>query len=101
MRPVAVRVQSSRPELSMGSALENNSIFAGRYRVVRCMAHGGMAAIYEVVHLETDRRCALKIVHEHLLHSDAVVRRFQREAKIAARVQSDFIVDVFDAGIDA
>jgi serine/threonine-protein kinase len=84
----------------MGRALENNSIFAGRYRIVRCMAHGGMAAVYEVVHLETERRCALKIVHEHLLHSEAVVRRFQREAKIAARVRSEFIVDVFDAGVD-
>ena len=82
------------------SGLEDGSIFANRYRVVRCLARGGMGAVYEVVHLETERRRALKVMHAHILHSPDLRQRFQREAKVAAQVDSEFIVDVFDAGVD-
>ena len=62
-----------------------------------------MGEVYEVVHLETERRRALKIMHAHVLLGDdsADLReRFMREAKVAAHVESEFIVDVFDAGVD-
>ncbi len=76
------------------------SLFAGRYRIVRRIAVGGMGAVYEVIHLETERRRALKIMHAHLFQSDELRDRFKREAKVAAQIDSEFIVDVFDAGID-
>src|SRR3954462_2403006 len=81
-------------------SLDPNAVFAGRYRVVRCIATGGMGAVYEVIHLETERRRALKVMHAHILQSDDLRQRFQREAKVAAPVESDFIVDVFAAGFD-
>ena len=84
----------------MSTGLAEGGIFAGRYRVVRRIAEGGMGAVYEVVHLETERRRALKVMHAHILQSDELRERFRREAKVAAHVESDFIVDVFDAGID-
>ncbi len=76
------------------------SLFASRYRIVRRIAAGGMGAVYEVVHLETERRRALKIMLPHLFQSDELRERFKREAKVAAHIDSDFIVDVFDTGID-
>lgn len=76
------------------------SLFAGRYRIVRRIAAGGMGAVYEVIHLETERRRALKIMLPHLFQSDELRERFKREAKVAAHIDSDFIVDVFDTGID-
>jgi serine/threonine-protein kinase len=85
----------------MAIALHEGAIFAGRYRVVRLIAWGGMGAIYEVVHLDTGRRRALKVMLPHVLHSDELRERFQREARVAADVESEFIVDVFDAGLDA
>ena len=87
----------------MSSRLTTGSIFAHRYRIERCLAQGGMGEVYEVVHLETERRRALKVMHAHVLLSDdsADLReRFMREAKVAAYVESEFIVDVFDAGVD-
>ena len=87
----------------MSSRLTIGSNFAERYRVERCLAQGGMGEVYEVTHLETQRRRALKIMHAHVLLGDdsAELReRFRREAQIAAQVESEFIVDVFDAGID-
>jgi serine/threonine-protein kinase len=81
-------------------ALADGSIFANRYRIVRCLARGGMGAVYEVVHLDTNRRRALKAMHPHILHSADLRQRFHREARVAAQVESEFIVDVFDTGVD-
>ncbi|WP_437759448.1 protein kinase domain-containing protein [Sorangium sp. So ce1389] len=84
----------------MSIALQEGTVFAGRYEVVRCIATGGMGAVYEVTHIETQRRRALKVMLPHLLRSPELRERFKREARIAAQVDSEFIVDVFDAGID-
>ncbi len=81
-------------------ALADGSVFANRYRIVRCLARGGMGAVYEVIHLDTKRRRALKAMHGHILHSEELRERFHREARVAAEVESDFIVDVFDTGVD-
>jgi hypothetical protein len=52
-------------------SLTEGSVFAGRYRIVRSIAQGGMGAVYEVVHTETQRRRALKVMlprmHQGLL----------------------------------
>lgn len=84
----------------MSAKLDEGTIFAGRYRVVRCLAAGGMGAVYEAIHLETDRRRALKVMHPHLFQSEEMRERFKREARIAAQVDSEYIVDVSDAGVD-
>jgi serine/threonine-protein kinase len=80
--------------------LSEGTLFAGRYRVLRCIAQGGMGAVYEVVHLQTERRRALKVMLPHLVQSEELRERFRREARVAAQIDSAFIVDVFDAGID-
>jgi serine/threonine-protein kinase len=82
-------------------SLAEGAVFADRYRIVQCIASGGMGAVYEVVHLETERRRALKVMHPHLLQSQELRDRFRQEARVAAQIESEFIVDVFDAGIDA
>lgn len=80
--------------------LARGSEFAGRYRVVRLLAKGGMGAVYAAVHLETDRECALKVLHDSSLRSPDLRERFRREARVTARIRSEFIVDVLDAGVD-
>ncbi|MFO0729368.1 MAG: protein kinase [Myxococcota bacterium] len=84
----------------MSTHLPEGTLFAGRYRLIRCIATGGMGAVYEAIHLETDRRRALKVMHPHLFQSDDMRERFKREARIAAQIESEHIVDVSDAGID-
>ncbi|MGK4008191.1 protein kinase [Sorangium sp. So ce1036] len=81
--------------------LADGSVFAGRYRILRCIAAGGMGAVYEVIHLETQRRRALKVMLPQFVQSDELRDRFRQEARVAADIESEFIVDVFDAGIDA
>jgi serine/threonine-protein kinase len=84
----------------MSVSLAEGTVFAGRYQLVRCIASGGMGAVYEAIHLETMRRRALKVMHPHLFGSDEMRERFKLEARIAAQVESEFIVDVSDAGVD-
>jgi eukaryotic-like serine/threonine-protein kinase len=80
--------------------LQVGAVFAGRYRILRRIAAGGMGAVYEALHIETDRRRALKVMLPHLFQSDEMRERFKLEAKVAAHVESEFIVEVFDAGVD-
>lgn len=96
MTPKAPRAIFAR----MSAQLEQGAVFAGRYRVVRRLASGGMGSVYEVVHVETNRRRALKVMHPHLFQNEEMHGRFKLEARIAAEVDSEYIVEVFDAGVD-
>ncbi|EYF03774.1 serine/threonine protein kinase [Chondromyces apiculatus] len=84
----------------MPGVLPEGLLFAQRYRIVRRIAAGAMGAVYEVEHLETARRRALKVMHPHILDSEALRERFQLEARIAGGIESEHVVDVVDAGID-
>ncbi len=83
------------------SELSAGSVFAERYRVERQLAVGGMGAVYEVVHIETNRRRALKVLHAKFIQSEIILYRFRQEARVAAEIECEHIVDIFDAGIDA
>ncbi|WP_437900392.1 protein kinase domain-containing protein [Sorangium sp. So ce124] len=76
------------------------TLIADRYRVVRRLGAGAMGAVYEAVDIETDRRRALKVMHAHTIERADLRRRFALEARVAGRVDSPFLVDVVDAGVD-
>jgi hypothetical protein len=57
-----------------------------------------MGAVYEVLDLDTDRRRALKVMHAQ--GPMASGERWKREARIAGQIDSRFIVDVLDVGVD-
>jgi serine/threonine protein kinase len=80
--------------------LTSGSIFANRYRITRRIAQGGMGAVYEATHLETERPCAVKVMLPDMVQSDEMRGRFRQEARVTATIRSEFIVDVLDAGID-
>ncbi len=75
--------------------------FAGRYRVVRMIRAGGMGAVYEVEDGATKRRRALKLMHPSLVQSPESRMRFQREVTIGAELETEHVVEVLDAGLDA
>lgn len=74
-------------------------VLAGRYRPVRFLAEGGMARVYEVEHLHTGERLALKLLSPALAVSVSMVERFKREARASARLQSQHVVRVKDADL--
>lgn len=69
-----------------------------RYRIVRRVARGGMATVYEALDRRLDRSVAVKIMHPHLAESADFVARFQREARAAAKLSHKNAVAVHDQG---
>jgi len=81
-------------------SLEPGQIIDREYKVERLLSQGGMGAVYVVEHVTTGKRRALKVMLPHLVRDQASRARFEREARIGARIESDNVVDVVDAGVD-
>jgi len=76
----------------------NAEVLAARYRIGQPLGQGGMANVYLAHDEELDRPVALKILADNLA-GDATFRdRFEREARLAARLSHPNVVGVFDVG---
>jgi tRNA A-37 threonylcarbamoyl transferase component Bud32 len=89
---------SRRPERRVGTRI------AGRYRLDRLLASGGMAQVWEATDETLRRRVAVKILHDHLA-DPATIARFRAEGVTAARLTHPGVVAIFDTcshdGLDA
>src|SRR5437016_3661897 len=75
-----------------------NTLFHGRYRILRKLGTGGMANVYLAEDQELGRRVAIKILNERHANDDQFVERFRREAKNAAGLSHQNIVSIYDRG---
>jgi serine/threonine-protein kinase len=82
------------------TALSEGMLFHDRYQIVRCLAAGGMGAVYECVHLTTQKHRALKVMLPQVLAARGMRERFELEARVTAAIDSEHIVETFDAGVD-
>ncbi|HET8624685.1 MAG TPA: protein kinase [Gemmatimonadales bacterium] len=73
---------------------------SGRYAIESLLGRGATAAVYLAQDLRHGRRVALKVLHD-ALGSAVGVERFQREIRVAARLQHPNILPLFDSGADA
>jgi serine/threonine-protein kinase len=70
-----------------------------RYSVVRHIANGGMASVWEATDELLGRKVAVKVLSSSLAADEAARRRFTREARAAARLSTHpHVVTVYDAG---
>jgi protein-disulfide isomerase len=83
------------------SDLAPGSEFAGDFRIERPLGSGGMGAVYVAHQLSTSRKRALKVMHGALGREDDMRRRFVQEATVGSRIESDHLVEVIAAGVDA
>jgi serine/threonine protein kinase len=75
------------------------SVIDGRYKVLRQLGAGGMGAVYEAQHIGTSRKVALKVIlNEQLAGNEAVLRRFEQEARLAGAIETQHTVQVLDSG---
>ncbi len=76
------------------------TIIADRYRVMERLAHGGMARIYKVKHVNLGKVFALKVVDRKSDAAKRIEQLFFREAKVASVMDHPNIVQVTDFGLD-
>ena len=74
-------------------------LIAGKYRVERTLARGGMGAVYLARHVELDERVALKMMLPEAAKNPDAVTRFMREARAAVKIKSQHVVRVTDVGM--
>jgi eukaryotic-like serine/threonine-protein kinase len=85
----------------MPSSLPVNpgEIFAGKYRIDDVIGEGGMGVVLLAQHLELDQPVAIKFLLDTVADSAEGAERFRREARAAAKIQSDHVARVYDVGI--
>ncbi|MDI7267199.1 MAG: protein kinase [Myxococcota bacterium] len=70
----------------------------GRYEIVRLIGEGGMGVVYEARHTLIGRKLAIKVIHPDMAGDPEVVQRFHNEARIAAEIGHENIIEVTDMG---
>src|SRR5712692_6667780 len=70
----------------------------GDFRIVREVGKGGMGIVYEAEQVSLGRHVALKVLPKSMLVDAKAKRRFEREAKSAAKLHHTNIVPVFGVG---
>src|SRR5213592_1749636 len=75
-----------------------DSVFDGRYRIIRKLGAGWMANVYFAEDQELGRRVAIKILDDRHAADDSFIERFRREAKNAAGLSHPNIVSIYDRG---
>ncbi len=80
--------------------IEEGSVFAGRYRLERALARGGMGSVWVAQHTQLDVQLAVKFMDPTFAASGDARARFEREAKAAAKLQSPNVVQVHDYGVE-
>jgi serine/threonine-protein kinase len=69
-----------------------------KFRVERVVGMGGMGFVVAAHHLALDMRVAIKLMRPELRARNELVRRFLREARVAARLTSPHVTRVLDVG---
>jgi serine/threonine-protein kinase len=88
----------------MGSArppdagVSPGDVLAGKYRVDRVLAAGGMGVVVAAHHLQLDQPVAIKFLLPGAVDKPDVLTRFEREARAAVRIKSEHVARVIDVG---
>jgi eukaryotic-like serine/threonine-protein kinase len=70
----------------------------GKYRLERALGRGGFGVVYEASDLRLQRRVAAKVMMGSSFGDVTALRRFEREARAAARIDHRHITRVHDYG---
>jgi len=68
----------------------------GPYRLIEKLGKGGMATVFKAYHPSLDRYVAIKALHPAFMEHPGFIDRFEREAKVVAKLDHPNIVPIFD-----
>jgi eukaryotic-like serine/threonine-protein kinase len=70
----------------------------GKFEILETLGSGSMGVVYRAVDIGLDRIVALKMIHEDLAASPSYRSLLTSEAKAAARIDSPYVVKIWDHG---
>src|SRR5947209_1310717 len=76
---------------------QGEQLILGQYLLLDRLGEGGMGTVYKARHLRLDRLVALKVIRQEQVAHGETIKRFQREARAAARLAHPNIVTIHDA----
>ncbi|MBN1283901.1 MAG: protein kinase [Anaerolineae bacterium] len=68
----------------------------GAYEIIEEIGRGGMATVYRAYQPSMDRHVAVKVLKEAVIGDDARLERFQREARLVARLEHPHLLPIYD-----
>jgi len=84
----------------MRRPLRERVVIAGKYRLDRELARGGMGSVWVARHLQLDVPVAIKFMEIAVPSPTEALKRFKREAQSAAQIRSPHVVQILDHGVD-
>jgi len=88
---------SARKSVPM-SSFEPGVLLAGKYRIDRVVGEGGIGVVVAATHEHLEQRVAVKYLKPAACRQAVMRERFLREARLAAKLQSQHVVRVHDVG---
>jgi serine/threonine protein kinase/tetratricopeptide (TPR) repeat protein len=82
------------------SALPVPQVIAGRFRIIRYIAEGGMGTVYEAEDLTLHDRVALKTIRPDIASHPRAVERFKHEIVLGKKVTHPNVCRIHDLGVD-
>lgn len=94
----ASSADNATPEASglLSSSLQPGGVIHGKYKVERVIGEGGMGVVVAARHMTLDRNVAIKLLNTKARGSAEALERFTREARAAAKIQSEHVGRVLD-----
>ncbi len=80
--------------------LEERAVIAGKYRLERALARGGMGAVWVARHLQLEIDVAIKFMGAELASAPEARARFEREARASAQLRSPYVINIQDYGAE-
>src|SRR5262249_14289315 len=91
------------PVLEIDEELLDDGLTFGSYRLISRLGSGGMGEVWLAKHRLLARPAAVKLIRQEVppgAAREGLVRRFQREAQVTARLRSPHTVQLYDFGVD-
>ncbi|WP_437947937.1 serine/threonine-protein kinase [Sorangium sp. So ce296] len=87
-------------DLTTAAPLAPGAVLGGDFRIVRPLSQGGMGAVLVAEQISTGKQRAVKLMHAQLAQDPRFRERFEQEARVGARIESDHVVEVVAAGVE-
>jgi len=103
------RLQAPGSEVTIGLSQSQDAALApplspdeigrlGGYRVLKVLGAGGMGMVYQAEDVQLQRAIALKVMKAEVSNNPGNRERFLREARAAAKLKSDHVVNIYQVG---